>query len=147
MEEAAAAAQGALANLFSKLLLDLDSPRLPESKGKRKGCRKACVSPSFILAPSVRSRLWSAGFLQAGHVSLGETLALRSIAQFRRKTILSHACLRRQRGPMCQGPPPCSARSGAVGKGEAATGDQSRCLGDAVSKILLQVLALLFHDI
>lgn len=108
MEEPAA--RSALAYLFLKLLQDLDSPRLPKSKKKRKGYRKACVSSSFFLAPSVKSRLRPAGFLQAEHVSLGEALVLCSIAQFRRKAILSVACLLRQRDLCVRIPTQCKVR-------------------------------------
>lgn len=65
----------ALSNLFSKLLQEVDSPRLPKSKGKRKGYSMACVSSSFFLAPSTKSRLRPAGVQQAGHVPLAEALS------------------------------------------------------------------------
>lgn len=119
-----AAAHSALSNLFSKLLQEVDSPRLPKSKGKKEGYSTACVSSSFFLAASTKSRLRPAGFQQAGHVSLVEAPSLSSVAWFRRKAVLLQACV--------SGSPP--ALNPGLNDGEAATGEPSQCFGKAASR-------------
>lgn len=141
LEEAAAAARSALANLFSKLLSDLDSPRLPKSKGKRKGYRKACVSSSFFFAPSVKSRLLL-GFYKQG--MFFKEKSSRSAPQHslgEKPSFLTPAPA--AEGPVGQDPPTQSKVSG--GQWGSSYGRPKPVLWEC--KNLPHAPALLFHDI